>query len=77
MMKSIAFESWIRFGGLTRIDGPETCPDPRGHVLARGLALFLGGFTLLNLLAGLHASHFDGNLWWIDLRGASASLNSA
>jgi uncharacterized membrane protein len=32
--------------------------------VARGLALFLGGFTLLNL-AG--ASRFDPNLFWIDL----------
>ena len=29
--------------------------------LARGLALFLGAFTLLNLIGS------DGNLWWIDL----------
>jgi len=32
--------------------------------VARGLALFLGAFTLLNLLG---ASRFDPNLWWIDL----------
>jgi uncharacterized SAM-binding protein YcdF (DUF218 family) len=31
---------------------------------ARGLALFLGAFTLLNLLG---AARFDPNLWWIDL----------
>ena len=30
----------------------------------RGLALFLGAFTLLNLLGD---SRFDANLWWIDL----------
>jgi len=37
-------------------------------VLPRGLALFLGGFALLNILGGLCRAHFDANLWWIDLR---------
>ena len=32
--------------------------------MSRGLALFLGLFTLLNLLGD---SRFDVNLWWIDL----------
>lgn len=36
--------------------------------ISRGLALSLGGFTLLNLLLELRAPGFDGNLWWIDLR---------
>ncbi len=33
----------------------------------QGLALFLGTFTLLNLLAEAFPTGFDGNLWWIDL----------
>jgi vancomycin permeability regulator SanA len=37
--------------------------------LPRGLALFLGGFSLLNLAGALQAAHFDANLWWIDFRG--------
>jgi vancomycin permeability regulator SanA len=37
-------------------------------VWLRGLALFLGGFALLNILGGLRSGHFDANLWWIDLR---------
>jgi len=37
--------------------------------LARGVALFLGIFTLLNLLGDLRVRGFDLNLWWIDLRG--------
>jgi vancomycin permeability regulator SanA len=32
------------------------------------LALFIGGFALLNILGGLRSAHFDANLWWIDLR---------
>ena len=36
--------------------------------MPRGLALFLGGFALLNIFGGLRSAHFDANLWWIDLR---------
>jgi uncharacterized SAM-binding protein YcdF (DUF218 family) len=42
--------------------------------VARGLALFFGGFTLLNLLGGLRIHGFDVNLWWIDLRQLPAWL---
>lgn len=38
------------------------------HVSARALALFIGGFSLLNLLGSILAPGFDANLWWIDLR---------
>lgn len=34
---------------------------------ARALALFLGGFSLLNLLGELRTPGFDANEWWIDL----------
>lgn len=34
---------------------------------ARGLALFIGGFSLLNLVGELRHAGFDANLWWIDL----------
>jgi uncharacterized SAM-binding protein YcdF (DUF218 family) len=33
----------------------------------RGFALFLGGFTLMNLAGGLMHADFDANIWWIDL----------
>lgn len=36
--------------------------------LGRGLALFLGSFTLINVAADLRNAGFDANLWWIDLR---------
>jgi vancomycin permeability regulator SanA len=51
---------------------PELERSPRLEargVLPRGLALFLGGFALFNILGGLRSAHFDANLWWIDLRG--------
>lgn len=35
---------------------------------ARGLALFAGGFGLVNVLGELRYPGFDANLWWIDLR---------
>ena len=38
------------------------------NALPRGLALFLGGFSLLNVLGSLRSAGFDANLWWIDLR---------
>jgi uncharacterized SAM-binding protein YcdF (DUF218 family) len=34
--------------------------------IARGLALFLGGFTLLNLAGDLRFRGTGGNIWWID-----------
>jgi vancomycin permeability regulator SanA len=36
--------------------------------LSRGFALFLSGFSFLNLLGNLKSPGFDANLWWIDLR---------
>lgn len=34
--------------------------------IARGLALFLGGFTLLNLAGDLRSSGAGANIWWIE-----------
>jgi hypothetical protein len=36
--------------------------------VGRAIALFLGGFTLLNAIGGICNPHFDANIWWIDLR---------
>ena len=38
--------------------------------VSRGLALFLGGFSLLNILGDLRFPGFDANHWWIDFRPA-------
>jgi len=35
---------------------------------ARGIALFVSGFSLLNLLIQSRTSGFDANQWWIDFR---------
>src|SRR5215469_11763924 len=40
----------------------------------RGLAIFLGAFSLLNLLGDLRTPGFDANLWWIDLRVLPATV---
>lgn len=38
------------------------------HTAGRVLALFLGGFALLNILGSRFAAGFDANIWWIDFR---------
>ncbi len=36
--------------------------------IARGVAFFIGAFTLFNIVRGLASPGYDSNLWWIDLR---------
>ena len=43
----------------------------------RGVALLLGGFTLLNILGELRNPGFDANLWWLDVRFANPLLARA
>src|SRR4051812_22222943 len=38
------------------------------NAIPRGLALFLGGFSLLNIVGDWLSTGFDANAWWIDLR---------
>jgi len=47
-----------------------------GVAAARGLALFIGGFSLLNVLGELRYPGFDANLWWIDLRPLDKGLSA-
>src|SRR5881392_1610893 len=56
--------------------GPEEPPRRLffAYALPRGLALFLGGFALINLLGDLRVARFDENLWWIDLRWLPGSI---
>lgn len=49
---------------------------PTGVVAARGLTLFIGGFSLLNVFGELRYSGFDANLWWIDLRPLDKGLSA-
>jgi len=46
------------------------------HIAARALALFFGGFSLLNLLGDLRHRGFDASLWWIDLRVFPETLSA-
>lgn len=46
------------------------------HVASRGFALFLAGFTLLNLVGEFAHRGFDASLWWIDLRAVPGPLSS-
>src|SRR5260221_4224770 len=41
---------------------------------ARGIALFIGAFSLLNVAAVLRHGTFDGNAWWIDFRPLSPAI---
>jgi uncharacterized SAM-binding protein YcdF (DUF218 family) len=43
---------------------------------ARGLALFIGGFALLNVIGNFWHPGFDANLWWVDVRRLSPALAS-
>ena len=57
---------------------PDQPPRRRFRVAfagARGLALLLGTFTLLNVVGELRNPGFDANLWWIDLRFANRTVN--
>jgi uncharacterized SAM-binding protein YcdF (DUF218 family) len=49
-----------------------------GSVAAgRGVALFVGGFSLLNAAGDLLSPGFDANRWWIDLRPLPHGLSLA
>ncbi|MEZ4392474.1 MAG: YdcF family protein [Polyangiales bacterium] len=51
---------------MTRSEG-----DTHGawtQALGRGMALFSGGFSLLNVLGSALSPGYDANHWWIDLR---------
>lgn len=57
-----------------------TCPPSRRRsrilfAAARGLALLVGTFTLLNVIGEIRHPGFDANLWWIDLRFANRTAN--
>lgn len=42
----------------------------------RGLAAFIGGFSLLNLLGNLLRPGYDANIWWIDFRFLSTVVGN-
>lgn len=48
----------------------------RGAV-SRALAIFLGGFSILNICGGIKSAHFDANLWWIDFRAFEPWLTTS
>lgn len=50
--------------------------SPTRNAAARGLAGFLGLFTLVGFLGRLRWPGFDANLWWLDLRALPESWAS-
>jgi uncharacterized SAM-binding protein YcdF (DUF218 family) len=47
------------------------------HAAARGIALFLGTFSLLNLAGDLRFAGANANLWWIDFSPLPVALRIA
>lgn len=46
------------------------------HHGLRGVALFFGLFSLLNLVGELRTPGFDQNVWWLDLRPLPAAATA-
>ncbi|MBC8289528.1 MAG: YdcF family protein [Planctomycetes bacterium] len=57
----------------------DSTAKPRGLLrgVARGIALFFGGFTFLNLLGEFLHSGFDATIWWINLRPLADAYSTA
>lgn len=53
---------------------PGAAVLPLFLAFSRALALFLGGFSLLNLAGELRFPGFDANHWWIDFRLSSINV---
>src|SRR5205085_7797564 len=54
----------------TTLPSVDPLPAPQGSLataVARGVALFMGLFTLLNLAIHFRSRGFDANGWWINL----------
>src|SRR5665647_2571452 len=56
--------------GASPLEGAPAAPAPRTrHWLpaagARGLALFIGGFTLLSVIGAARSDALDANIWWV------------
>jgi vancomycin permeability regulator SanA len=49
---------------------------PLPHRVARGVALFFGLLSLLNLIGELRVPGFDENVWWLDLRPLPAAATA-
>ncbi len=54
--------------------GAHEPATPQWLIIPRSAALFIGGFSLLNLLGEFQHPGFDANLWWIDFRPAPLPL---
>lgn len=62
--------------GKLLLDSPgnKRPASPTRHAAARGLAGFLGVFTLIGLVGRVRSPGFDPNLWWLDLRALPEPL---
>jgi vancomycin permeability regulator SanA len=60
-----------------RYAGMRIFSDAAIQPVARGLGLFLGLFTLLNLAGAWRSPGFDANAWWIDVGALPAGASRA
>lgn len=66
--------------GWRQVSGPAPPSGARKRrnwvvaAIARGFALFFGGFTLVNVAGALRTPAFDENIWWVDLRFAPRAV---
>ena len=56
--------------------GARAAVRPWPRDVARGLALFFGLFSVLNLIGDLRTPGFDENIWWLDLRPLSTAATA-
>ncbi len=72
--------------GAAPLAPPRATPAPKTRhwlpaAVARGLALFIGGFTLLSVVGAVRTAAFDANVWWVAVpyvpRLVSAALLAA
>ncbi len=61
---------------MAMVSGPVRCAQ-RGVSVSRGLALFVGAYSILDGLGAALGARGAGALWLIDLRGASAWMGPA
>ena len=67
-MNVIGVSSWMRLGMVETTMHSGGVSQWRSDALPRGMALFLGAFGIVNVLAVFSTGRFDGNLWWLDVR---------
>lgn len=59
---------------LESVTGPAVRRGPRLPNVVRGIAGFVGGFTLTNLIGSLRSPRFDASHWWISAEALPSAI---